>query len=48
MSETINDYNLRLPKDPSKMTRKERRLWYRLNRKRLKLPAWGDLAKTLK
>lgn len=47
MSEIEEDY-LRLPKDPAKMTRAERRKWYHENRKRLQLPAWGALRDTLK
>ena len=42
---TPEQINLRLPEDPSKMTRKERRQWYHENRKRLNLPAWRDLNK---
>lgn len=42
------DYDLRLPKESDKMTRQERREWYRLNRKRLYLPPWSDLVSTLK
>lgn len=30
-------------KGERKMTRKERRAWYRDNHKRLKLPVWGQL-----
>lgn len=48
MSEDIQDFDLRLPADPSTMTRKQRRAWYHENRKRLKLPAWGALVATLK
>jgi len=43
MSETIDDLDLRLPKDPSTMTRKERRKWHQENRKRLGLPRWSEL-----
>jgi hypothetical protein len=39
---------IELPKEPEKMTRKERREWYHRHRKSLKLPRWKDLSKTLK
>jgi hypothetical protein len=48
MSEIEEEFSLRLPKDPAKMTRAERREWYHKNRKRLQLPRWGQLRETLK
>lgn len=47
MTEYVPENDLRLPKDPAKMTRKDRRKWYHENRKRLKLPAWRDLRNNL-
>ena len=47
MSE-IEQNDLRLPEDPAKMTRAQRREWYHNNRKRLQLPRWGELRDTLK
>lgn len=38
-----NPDDLRFPEDPTKMTRKERRQWYKENRKRLGLPRWNEL-----
>lgn len=43
----MNNHYLKLPEDPSSMTRKERRQWYHENRKRLNLPAWRDLRSQL-
>lgn len=46
MSEgNLFEKELRLPKDPAIMSRKERRKWHRENRKRLGLPRWNELSK---
>ena len=39
------EINLNFPKDPTKMSRKERRKWYKDNRKRFGLPRWSELNK---
>lgn len=41
----LQSLDLGFTKDPEKMTRKERREWYRNNKKRLGLPRWSELTK---